>query len=463
MRSILGRIRERLGLVAIFFVSIAGSAALAQLAQPTRPAQLGQPVAIRNVRIFDGDRVIESGDVVFDGGLIVDAGPSLTIPPGATVIDGAGKTLIPGLIDAHVHFSGSFQKYGALALQQAAAYGITTVQEMGGGENAGKFQGRLRKGEFPNAADVFLGGGSPAQVKTAADAEKMVAALAANGSDHLSELGYTTTQEHFQYEVPANDQVMRWIADAGHRHGLVLAVHTQQQARAKLAILNGADGLVHISSYDPPDSDFGRFLVAHHAFQSTNTNNYAPTSYRAAMANDPAWAPYFTPQSKNHWATRPPIEDSRHTCSVEALKLMRTAGARVVAGTDIGFPYPPILHVELMIFAKDAGFTPVEALKTATSASVDAYHIKDRGRIKPGLRADLVLINGDPTRDITATRLIDSVWLRGIKVDRNAVAKLNSTMPDATFDHTRNPGKPRPDQDPNCSSDLIAKAVGEGR
>jgi imidazolonepropionase-like amidohydrolase len=454
MRSIKRRTHQPLVLVTIIFASIAGSAPLAQLAQPA------QTVAIRNVRIFDGDKVIESGVVVFREGRILDVGPSVALPPGANVIDGTGKTIIPGLIDAHVHFSGSFEKYGALALQQAAAYGITTVQDMGGGESAGKFQTRLRKGEFPNAADVFLGGGSPAQVKTAADAEKMVAALAANGSDHLSEVGYGTLQEHYDYQVPPSEEVMRWIVEAGHRHGLVVAVHTMQQARAKLVVLNGADGLIHLSPYDPPDPDFGRFMVAHHAFQSTNANNYAPVSYRAMMANDPVWAPYFTPAIKDHWATRKPVLDSRHACSNLGLKVLRAAGAKVVAGTDIGFPYPPILHVELMIFAKDAGFTPVEALKTATSASVDAYKIKDRGRIKPGLRADLVLINGDPTRDITATRMIDSVWVQGVKVDRLAVTKLNSTLPEIQFQDQRNPG-PRPAMDPDCSSALIEKATAD--
>ena len=294
MRSIKRRTRQPLVLFTLIFGGLAGSVALAQRAQPA------QTVAIRNVRIFDGDKVIESGVVVFGEGRILDVGPSAAIPSGANVIDGAGKTLIPGLIDAHVHFSGSFEKYGALALQQAAAYGITTVQEMGGGESAGKFQTRLRRGEFANAADVFLGGGSPSQVKTPADAEKMVAALAANGSDHLSEVGYGTLQEHYGYQVPPTDEVMRLIADAGHRHGLVVAVHTMQQARAKLAVLDGADGLIHLSPYDPPDPDFGRFMVAHHAFQSTNTNNYAPVSYRAAMADDPVWAPYFTPVSYTH-------------------------------------------------------------------------------------------------------------------------------------------------------------------
>jgi hypothetical protein len=71
-----------------------------------------------------------------------------------------------------------------------------------------------------------------------------------------------------------------------------------------------------------------------------------------------------------------------------------------------------------------------------------------------------VLINGDPTRDITATRLIDSVWVQGVKVDRLAVTKLNSTLPEVRFQDQRNPG-PRPTVDPDCSSALIEKAIAD--
>ena len=76
------------------------------------------------------------------------------------------------------------------------------------------------------------------------------------------------------------------------------------------------------------------------------------------------------------------------------------------------------------------------------------------------LRVHMVLINGDPTRDITATRLIDSVWVQGAKVDRLAVTKLNSTLPEQQFQDQRNPG-PRPALDPDCSSALIEKALAE--
>ena len=79
--------------------------------------------AIRNVRLFDGTKVIPTATVVFSNGVITAVGPSVKVPDGATVIDGAGKTLLPGLIDAHTHvFPGS--------LERALRFGVTTELDM---------------------------------------------------------------------------------------------------------------------------------------------------------------------------------------------------------------------------------------------------------------------------------------------------------------------------------------------
>src|SRR5215203_5508269 len=82
-----------------------------------------QPVAVRNVRLFDGTRVVPGATVVFDNGLIVAAGANATIPENAQVIDGTGKTLLPGLIDSHTHVYGS-------ALERALRFGVTTELDM---------------------------------------------------------------------------------------------------------------------------------------------------------------------------------------------------------------------------------------------------------------------------------------------------------------------------------------------
>jgi imidazolonepropionase-like amidohydrolase len=92
----------------------------------------------------------------------------------------------------------------------------------------------------------------------------------------------------------------------------------------------------------------------------------------------------------------------------------------LLAGTDAGTPgiaHGASLHQELTNLV-DAGLHPVEALHAATAATARRFSLTDRGRIAPGLCADLLLVDGDPTTDITATRAIAGVWRRGFAVAR---------------------------------------------
>jgi hypothetical protein len=110
--------------------------------------------------------------------------------------------------------------------------------------------------------------------------------------------------------------------------------------------------------------------------------------------------------------------------AVQTVRQLRAAGVPLLAGTDAPNPgtgHGASLHRELELMVR-AGLTPTEALRSATSVSARAFALGDRGRIAPGLRADLVLVNGDPTTDITRTRDIVGVWKRGVAVDRQAAA-----------------------------------------
>jgi imidazolonepropionase-like amidohydrolase len=92
----------------------------------------------------------------------------------------------------------------------------------------------------------------------------------------------------------------------------------------------------------------------------------------------------------------------------------------VLAGTDAPSPgqtYGASLHGELALLV-GAGLSATQALAAATSAPARAFGLGDRGRIGPGLRADLVLVDGDPTKDLSATRRIVAIWKRGVRVDR---------------------------------------------
>jgi hypothetical protein len=106
------------------------------------------------------------------------------------------------------------------------------------------------------------------------------------------------------------------------------------------------------------------------------------------------------------------------------VRVLRTAGARLLAGTDGGSVTPTVhgvsLHRELELLVAE-GLRPTEALTAATAMTADTFRLTDRGRIAAGRRADLVMVRGDPTTDIAATRDIMRVWRSGVEFDRRPV------------------------------------------
>ena len=116
---------------------------------------------IRNVRIFDGEKVIPRGSVLITGAQITAVGLDLAAPSGATTVDGTGKTLLPGLINSHVHMVSRFPTTGAGPFEDATSWGVTTVIDMSG-PNLAAVKQELRSGRYPLAADL-IGAGNAAQ------------------------------------------------------------------------------------------------------------------------------------------------------------------------------------------------------------------------------------------------------------------------------------------------------------
>ena len=104
------------------------------------------------------------------------------------------------------------------------------------------------------------------------------------------------------------------------------------------------------------------------------------------------------------------------------MRALHARGVPILAGTDAANPgttYGASLHRELVLLT-EAGLTPGEALAAATSVTADAFGLVDRGRVAPGRRADLLLVEGDPTADVTATRAVVGIWKGGVRIDRDA-------------------------------------------
>jgi hypothetical protein len=131
---------------------------------------------------------------------------------------------------------------------------------------------------------------------------------------------------------------------------------------------------------------------------------------------------------------RPNAKPRDFNVAKETVRRLKAAGVPILAGTDApnpGTAHGVALHRELELLV-ESGLTPVEALAAATSVPASSFHLADRGRIEKGRRADLLLVQGDPTTDITATRAIEGVWKGGVRADRAAFAKQVATAAKAT-------------------------------
>jgi imidazolonepropionase-like amidohydrolase len=397
-------------------------------ASPGSTAEL----VIRDVRVFDGERVLERATVVVRDGRIAAVGAGLPVPAADEVVDGAGRTLLPGLIDAHTHTRADSQ------LEASLAFGVTTVLDMFTNSElaAGWRRGQAEHGA-PGRADLFSAGtvataagghGSRAPIPTVdsvAAAAPFVAERIAEGSDYLKIVIEDLAK--LGREIPSLDapRVTALVA-AAHDEGILAVAHVGVLADAEMALAAGADGLVHLWVDQPPSPGTARRMAEVGMFVVPTLTVLERTPGRAGGATliaDERTGPLLDPQAVQNLeavVARPDWYDA----VIESLRAIHRAGVAILAGSDApnpGTTHGASLHRELELLVA-AGLTPVEALRAATSAPADAFRLDDRGRIRPGARADLVLVEGDPTADIMATRAIRAAWKGGVRFDHETYA-----------------------------------------
>lgn len=405
--------------------------------------------AITNARVFDGEKVLESSTVVIDGTRITAVGGE---PPAtAEIIDARGATLLPGLIDAHAHSSDD-----ALAL--ALRFGITTELEMQGVNtkaNRSRITGNDALADVRSAGfGITPPGGHPSELipddfdfgpepgndgrhgghegpmplmpfaTTPEEAARFIPQLVAAGSDYIKFMVDDGSVEGHP-GLPALDQA---TLDAGvaeaRRHGMLTLAHTLTADATRMAVDAGIHGLAHLFLDQPHTDDIieriataGVFVVPCVVLDASMMGITA-----SALADDPrvsarlgeAW----TNLLRGSYDRYP---QGRLENVLSSVKALHDAGVDLLVGTDAApFPLPFMagvahgasVHHELQYLVQ-AGLTPVEALRAATSTPARRFGLDDRGRIAAGLRADLLLVNGDPTTRIGSTLNLRTVWRRG--------------------------------------------------
>jgi imidazolonepropionase-like amidohydrolase len=407
--------------------------ALLAMAQPVSAQQL-----FRNARVFDGTRVLERHDVLVENGRIARVGRGLRAPGGTQVIDATGKTLLPGLIDAHTHTMGD-------ALREAAVFGVTTHLDMFTDVAfARTARGEQARGNVGGRADLFSAGtlvtapgghgtqfGMPIPTITTPDsAQALVDRLVAEGSDWIK-IVYEDGRAIGMSFRSISRPTLRALIDAAHRRGKLAVVHITDAAGARAALEEGADGIVHLY-IDRVDADFGRLAAARGAFVIPTMavlKSMTGTGGAATLVADGRLAPYLLPTRsatlEQGFPVRPGMPARDFAVPNATVRQLKAAGVPILAGSDApnpGTAYGAAMHREMELLVQ-AGLTPLEALRSATSIPAQSFRLRDRGRIAPGMRADLLLVEGDPTRDITATRAIAGVWKGGEAIDRAGFAR----------------------------------------
>jgi imidazolonepropionase-like amidohydrolase len=423
-----------LSVLAISFTTAAAAFLSAQTsAPPPTPAAPAKSFVIRNARVFDGEKLLPVADVSIENGLIKAVGKNLKVAAGSKEIDATGDTLLPGLIDSHTH-------PWAVALNQALLFGVTTELSM---FSDPRFDADVRKreaaGQNLTGADLRSSGILVTAPKghgteygidiptlaSAADAQSFVDARIADGSDYIKIIYDDGSAYGIKIPTLTKEELAAVIAAAHNRHKLAV-VHIGSQASARDAIEAGADGLAHIFEDEAPDASFVELVKKHHAFVIATLSVNESVSGKASgesLVSDPRLSPYIDAQTAGNLKKSFPVRSVskvNFANALAAVRALRAAGVPLLAGTDApnpGTAHGVSIHRELELLVQ-AGLTPTEALRSATSVPAKAFGFNDRGRIAPGLRADLLLVKGDPTQGIFATRDIVSVWKTGVETDR---------------------------------------------
>jgi imidazolonepropionase-like amidohydrolase len=432
-----------------------------------QPDHITRDVIYEGARLIIGDASapIQNGAFVVRNGHLTAIGPkgSIKAPAGAVHIDLTAKTVMPTMNNIHVHIgyegyvSWSVENHTAENLldhlEREAFYGVGTAMAMGEQPTdfAIDFQQNQLAGKFPPAARFFFaaglappGGGPDAlliqgtgplhAVYEVSTADEAVAAVRKIAAKNIKELKFWVDNRDnargSRKKMPP--EVYTPLIAEAHKHGMLVHAHATNLEDQKGVVKAGVDVLVHTLMAEKVDDEFIAILKAKKPYWTPVMG----LGDRSELCDgDNPFIEQVLPDSViadiragKTWLPSPPCSAPPSAQFVQREENLRynfpkyiASGARIVLGTDAGisakYSYGFAEHHEIGMYVR-LGLTPAEAIVASTSRPTEVLRIQDTGMLAKGQRADFIVLNANPLENIRNTREIDSVYLYGVRLDR---------------------------------------------
>jgi len=372
--------------------------------------------------VGDGQPPIEDATFIVDGGRFTQVGRrgEVQVPEGARSVDLTGKTVMPTIIDTHTHLS---RERAALVddLQRRAYWGVGAAMSLG--QDPGDLPFQIREEIIPDAARFRTAGRGitapepgrsdiPYWISSEAEGRKAVQEQAARKVDIIK---VWVDDRDGKYKKLTPD-LYGAVIDEAHKNGLRVTAHLFTLEDGKGLVRAGVDAFAHGVRDRDIDDEFVAMLKERPAFV------LVPNLPDRGVTTDLSWLSEAVPadELKKLQAASTDRPDAQKAFGIQARNLARLnkEGVKIALGSDGNTPWGPHLEMADMVAA---GMTPAQVIVAATRNGAELMAMTETGTVVSGKSADFIVLDGNPLEDITNTRLISAVYLRGAEVDRAAI------------------------------------------
>jgi len=412
----------------VWTLALAALAACSEQPSPAPEAVAAGDTPPSGMTVFQGARIIVGDGTVIENAVftvgadnrfgLVGTAAAVQLPSGAPVVDLSGLTVMPAIVDSHTHLSRD--RAGLTAdLKHRAYFGVSAAMSLG--QDNGPDVYAMRREIIPGHALYRTAGRGftapepgrsdvPYWITTAEEGRAGVREQAALGVDIIK---VWVDDRLGQYPKLAPELYGAVIEEA-HAAGLRTIAHEYYLADAKELVRRGIDAFAH-GVREPIDDEFVAMLKERPSFV------VVPNMPDRGVATDLGWLSPALPADELAQLQAAAVDrpQAQAFFGIQARNLDRLAreGVKIALGTDGNVPWGPHLEMADMVAS---GMTPAQVLVAATRNAAELMRLTDAGTIAPGKSASFIVLEANPLDDITNTRRIRDVYLRGERIDRSA-------------------------------------------